>query len=151
MGVTGIIERTSVAECQKAAQIPVGYGSLSEVSDPAVRAAPHLSMAATNNVTTSTVVAYPPREQPFPDFVVYTSSPIGQQALEEGLFVSVHVHTREGQSLASYAGSERGNVIPATRSEKCNCVALECLPNTPVCFFKLIAIIAIDEWREICC
>lgn len=36
-----------IAECQKAAQIPVGYGSLSEAWDPAVRAAPHLSMAAT--------------------------------------------------------------------------------------------------------
>ncbi|CAK9809257.1 hypothetical protein ANTPLA_LOCUS6091 [Anthophora plagiata] len=46
-GVTGIIEPMSVAECQKAVQIPVGYGSLSEASDPAVRAAPHLSMAAT--------------------------------------------------------------------------------------------------------
>ncbi|KAK1132686.1 hypothetical protein K0M31_014071 [Melipona bicolor] len=36
-----------IAECQKAAEIPVGYGSLSEARDPAVRAAPHLSMAAT--------------------------------------------------------------------------------------------------------
>ncbi|KOX76777.1 hypothetical protein WN51_11201 [Melipona quadrifasciata] len=36
-------------ECQKAAEIPVGYGSLSEARDPAVRAAPHLSMAATVN------------------------------------------------------------------------------------------------------
>ncbi|CAK9814202.1 hypothetical protein ANTQUA_LOCUS7978 [Anthophora quadrimaculata] len=64
----------------------------------------------------STIVAYLPGEQPFSDFVVYTWSPIGQQASEEGVFVSVHLHMlREGQRyfvLASEWTESRVSVRP---------------------------------------